>query len=72
MQKQIEEGNLVRTLEKFRTLHQLNFAIRGPPFRLPDVHTYNGVVSLNEVVLTPEEKERAEEIARGVRRGRTS
>jgi hypothetical protein len=23
MQKQIERGNLVRTLEKFRTLHQL-------------------------------------------------
>jgi hyperosmotically inducible protein len=31
-----------------------------------DVDTYNGVVSLNGVVSTPAEKERAEEIARGV------
>jgi hyperosmotically inducible periplasmic protein len=31
-----------------------------------DVDTYNGVVSLNGVVSTPEEKQRAEEIARTV------
>lgn len=31
-----------------------------------DVDTYNGVVSLNGVVSTPQEKERAEEIARSV------
>ena len=31
-----------------------------------DVDTYNGVVSLNGVVSTPEEKQRAEEIARSV------
>jgi osmotically-inducible protein OsmY len=31
-----------------------------------DVDTYNGVVSLNGVVSTPAEKERAEEIARSV------
>lgn len=31
-----------------------------------DVDTYNGVVSLNGVVATPQEKTRAEEIARGV------
>ena len=31
-----------------------------------DVDTYNGVVSLNGVVSSPEEKQRAEEIARTV------
>jgi len=31
-----------------------------------DVDTYNGVVSLNRVVSTPQERERPEEIARGV------
>ena len=31
-----------------------------------DVDTYNGVVSLNGIVSTPEEKQRAEEIARSV------
>jgi osmotically-inducible protein OsmY len=31
-----------------------------------DVDIYNGVVSLNGVVSTPQEKERLEEIARGV------
>lgn len=31
-----------------------------------DVDTYNGVVSLNGIVSTPQEKARAEEIARGV------
>jgi osmotically-inducible protein OsmY len=31
-----------------------------------DVDTYNGVVSLNGIVSTPLEKDRAEEIARGV------
>lgn len=31
-----------------------------------DVDTYNGVVSLNGVVSTPEERQRAEEIARSV------
>jgi hyperosmotically inducible protein len=31
-----------------------------------DVDTYNGVVSLNGIVSTPNEKERAEEIARSV------
>jgi osmotically-inducible protein OsmY len=31
-----------------------------------DVDTYNGVVSLNGIVSTPEEKQRAEEVARSV------
>jgi hyperosmotically inducible periplasmic protein len=31
-----------------------------------DVDTYNGVVTLNGIVSTPEERRRAEEIARGV------
>jgi osmotically-inducible protein OsmY len=37
-----------------------------------DVDTYNGVVSLNGVVSTPAEKERAEEIARSVNGSRKS